>query len=424
MLKKEGENKMIIEPLIFTVVSFVIFVYMFFQMIRNNDTTYVVVLVLEFIGIALNFAEALFGVKLNMIFVILKYLLSILLPVSIIILEKRNITLFEMVYVQKAKIYLLLGDNKKAKQALIDLIEKKSKSYKAHKMLAEIYELEGGMRKAIDEYVQAVDLNKKDYDSYYKVAELLTNLDKKDEATEMLFSLLNKKPEMYKATELLGEILLEKERYKEAVNIYQDALRYNPISYELNYNLGIAYTMLNDFQNAKICYEKAAEINSLLYNAKYSLAEIALIYKELEEAEKRFLEAIEEEELSADGYYELAKIYLIKGEKDTAIKYINTAIDSNAKKIVQKVKQEPIFIPIMAKISIPFNLEESEQEENKVKLQEKERKAKEHLEKMSEITRNLSYNDIKLLRKNQVDRTMQIEEREEYNQDWKKERQD
>ena len=167
--------------------------------------------------------------------------------------------------------------------------------------------------------------------------------------------------------------------------------------------------MLNDFQNAKTCYEKAAEINSLLYNAKYSLAEIALIYKDLEEAEKRFLEAIEEEELSADGYYELAKIYLIKGDKDTAIKYINTAIDSNSKRIVEKVKKEPIFIPIMAKISMPFNLEEPEQVEQK--LQEKEIKAKEHLEEMSEITRNLSYNDIKMLKKNSSCRSKKIEQK-------------
>lgn len=416
---------MIIEQVIFTVISLTIFVYMFFRMIQKNDTTYVVILALEFIGIALNFAEVLFRIKLNMVFIILKYILSIILPIGIIILEKRNITLFEMVYIQKAKLYSFLGDNKKAKQALIDLTKRNPKSYKAHRMLAEIYELEGGMRKAIDEYVQAIDLNKKDYDSYYKVAELLTNLNKKDEAAEMLFNLLNKKPEMCKATELLGEILIEKERYKEAANIYQNALRYNPVSYELNYNLGIVYTMLNDFQNAKICYEKAAEINSLLYNAKYSLAEIALIYKDLEEAEKRFLEAIEEEELSADGYYELAKIYLIKGEKDRAIKYINTAIDSNAKKIVEKVKKEPIFIPIMAKISIPFNLSEIEQEEIP-KLQEKEVKAKEHLEEMSEITRHLSYHDIKMLRKNSSGRKKEMNEREkrELEEDWQRERQD
>ena len=389
-----------IEQIIFTFISFAIFVLMFFRMIKNNDTTYVVILVLEAIGISLNFLEVLFDIKLNMIFVIIKYILAILLPILIIILEKKGISLLEMVNIQKAKIAMNLGDNKKAKQALLKILDKNPNSYKAHLMLAQVYENEGGMRKAIDEYVQAIDLNKKDYDSYYKVAKLLDGLDKKEEASQMLYSLLNKKPEMTEASILLGEILIENEMYKEAVNVYQDALRFDQVNYDLYYNLGIAYTMLNDFQNAKTCYEKAAEINSLLHNAKYSLAEIALIYKDLEEAERRFLETIEDEELSADAYYELAKIYLIKGDKETAIKYINTAIDANSKKIVEKVKKDPIFIPIMAKISIPFNLEEPENEENANRLKEKEIKAKEHLEEMSELTRNLSYNDINLLKKN------------------------
>ena len=389
-----------IEQIIFTFISFAIFVLMFFRMIKSNDTTYVVILVLEAMGISLNFLEVLFDIKLNMIFVIIKYILAILLPILIIILEKKGISLLEMVNLQKAKIAMNLGDNKKAKQALLKVLDKNPNSYKAHLMLAQVYENEGGMRKAIDEYVQAIDLNKKDYDSYYKVAKLLDGLDKKEEASQMLYSLLNKKPEMTDASILLGEILIENEMYKEAVNVYQDALRFDQVNYDLYYNLGIAYTMLNDFQNAKTCYEKAAEINSLLHNAKYSLAEIALIYKDLEEAERRFLETIEDEELSADAYYELAKIYLIKGDKETAIKYINTAIDANSKKIVEKVKKDPIFIPIMAKISIPFNLEEPEKEENANRLKEKEIKAKEHLEEMSEITRNLSYNDINLLKKN------------------------
>ena len=391
---------MLVEQIIFTFISFAIFVLMFFRMIKNNDTTYVVILVLEAIGISLNFLEVLFDIKLNMIFVIIKYILAILLPILIIILEKKGISLLEMVNIQKAKIAMNLGDNKKAKQALLKILDKNPNSYKAHLMLAQVYENEGGMRKAIDEYVQAIDLNKKDYDSYYKVAKLLNGLDKKEEASQMLYNLLNKKPEMTGASILLGEILIENEMYKEAVNVYQEALRFNQVNYDLYYNLGIAYTMLNDFQNAKTCYEKAAEINSLLYNTKYCLAEIALIYKDLEEAERRFLETIEDEELSADSYYELAKIYLIKGDKETAIKYIKTAIDANSKKIVEKVKKDPIFIPIMEKISIPFNLEEPEKEENANVLKEKEIKAKEHLEEMSELTRNLSYNDINLLKKN------------------------
>ena len=413
---------MIVEQIIFTFISFAIFVLMFFRMIKNNDTTYVVILVLEAIGISLNFLEVLFDIKLNIIFVIIKYILAILLPILIIILEKKGISLLEMLNIQKAKIAMNLGDNKKAKQALLKILDKNSNSYKAHLMLAQVYENEGGMRKAIDEYVQAIDLNKKDYDSYYKVAKLLNGLDKKEEASQMLYNLLNKKPEMTEASMLLGEILIENEMYKEAVNIYQDALRFDQVNYDLYYNLGIAYTMLNDFQNAKTCYEKAAMINSLLHNAKYSLAEIALIYKDLEEAEKRFLEILDDEELSADGYYELAKIYLIKGDKETAIKYINTAIDSNSKKIVEKVKKDPIFIPIMAKISIPFNLEEPNFENKENRLKEKEIKVKEHLEEMSELTRNLSYNDIKLLKKNDLRTEEKSLNREENNIDIEKEK--
>ena len=389
---------MIIEQFIFTVVSLAIFVYMFFKMIKNNDTSYIVILILEAIGIGLNFLGFALFIELNMLLNILKYVLSIVIPGIVIIIEMKGMTLIEIMSIARAKMYLTAGNDKKAKEALLNLVSKIPDSYKGHKMLAELYEKEGGMRKSIDEYVQAIDINKKDYESYYKVAELLNHLDKKDEATEMLFNLLNKKPDMYKATELLGDILISKEMYKEAVNVYQEALKYNPVSYEINYNLGIAYTMLNDFQNAKICYEKAAEINSLLYNAKYSLAEIALIYKDLEEAEKRFLEAIEEDELSADAYYELAKIYLMKGDKETAINYVNTAIDIASKKIVEKVRKEPLFIPVMARISIPFNLEEQEGKETK--LTEKEIKAKEHLEEMVDITRHLSYNDINLLKKN------------------------
>ena len=191
--------------------------------------------------------------------------------------------------------------------------------------------------------------------------------------------------------------------YKEAVNVYQDALKYNPLSFELNYNLGIAYTMLNDFQNAKICYERAADINSLSYNSKYSLAEIALIYKELDEAEKYFIEALEEEQLAADSYFELSKISMIKGDKEKSNSICKYCNRYRLIKSCSKNKKDPIFIPVIAKISIPFNLNKPEEQENK--LNEKEIIAKEHLEDMFEITRNLSYNDIKMLKMKNQEKT-------------------
>ena len=119
-------EKMIVEQIIFTFISFAIFVLMFFRMIKNNDTTYVVILVLEAMGISLNFLEVLFDIKLNMIFIIIKYILAILLPILIIILEKKGISLLEMVNLQKAKIAMNLGDNKKAKQALLKAFQMQS----------------------------------------------------------------------------------------------------------------------------------------------------------------------------------------------------------------------------------------------------------------------------------------------------------
>ena len=293
-----------------------------------------------------------------------------------------------------ARIYLVFGNTKAAKNKLLKLVEKNPNSYIGHKLLGYIYEQEGGQRKAVDEYAQAISINKEDYDTYYKVANILTDLDKKDEAIQVLTNLLNKKPEYTEATVALGDLLIEKEDYKEAVNIYTEALKYSPTSFDLNYNLGIVYTMLNDFQNAKVCYEKAAELNSLIYNTKYSLAEIALMYKELEEAEQYFMQVTEDEELCADAYLELAKIYIIKNDKTRAIQYANVAIQENPKRIVEKIKNDVTFAIIIAKLSIPFNLDIEEENHKKRKLTKKEIKAKEHLEEMVEITKKIGYGDV------------------------------
>ena len=169
---------MFAEQLIFTILAFVLFVYMFIKMIKENDSNYIGMLVLEAIGIALNFIEVVNKTEFGIVLTIIKYVLGIILPVVVIILDRKGIPLIQIVNALKAKIYLKARDNKKAKEQLIALVTKYPQNYIGHKMLAEIYELEGGMRKAIDEYVQAIDINKKDYDSYYKIAELLNNLQK------------------------------------------------------------------------------------------------------------------------------------------------------------------------------------------------------------------------------------------------------
>lgn len=384
----------ILEQLIFNILAFTLFVIIFLKIVKRNDTSYVIALLIQAIGITINFSEIITNTSLPIFLKATVYILAILFPIAIIAIENSNILFNELLSIMKANVLLMMGDSKGAKKALIKLVTKYPQSYLGHKRLAEVYEREGGMRKAIDEYVKVIDIKKQDYDSYYIVAGLLHNLDKKDEAVQMLNNLLQKKPEYIDASKLLGDILIEQDKYKEAAYVYNDALKYFPTDYDLNYNLGIVYTMLNDFQNAKMCYEKAASLNSLEYNSKYSLAQIALIYKELEEAEQYFMQALQDPELEADSYFELAKISLIKGEKEKAIQYANIALESDSKKIAEKIKNDESFILIMPKLNIPLNLEHIEEKQSKLK--KKEKKAKEHLEKTSEITRNIAYDDIKM----------------------------
>jgi tetratricopeptide (TPR) repeat protein len=382
----QGGTEML-EQLFFILLSIILFGLIFFKLIYKNDTSYVPIIAIEALGIGIDFVALLGNLKMNILVKMITYLMSIILPLAIILLEKKGIDVMKSFRMIKVNIYIAIGNFKKAKDILINLEEEKQ-TYDVHKKLAKIYEKEGGMRKAIDEYVQCIDMNKQDYDSYYKVANLLTDLDRKDEAIQMLNNLLAKKPEYYDATIALGDLLIEKEMYKEAANIYLDALKFNPLSYDLNYNLGIAYTMLNDFKSAKECYEKAADINSLAYNAKYCLAEIALLYKDLDKAEAYFSQVLDNEELSADCYFELAKINIMRGQKDIAIKYANLAIDLDSKKIATKIKKEPLFITILTKVSIPFNLEEKEELPS---FSEKEKLAKSHLEETQELTTNMGY---------------------------------
>ncbi len=383
---------MLIEKIIFNVLAFSLFIFIFFKMIRKNDTNYIIILGLQALGIAINFIEIIFVLHISNMVKAIVYIISIVIPIIILYLERKNINFSAIIYISSAKLALLMNNPKKAKSSLTKLITKYPNSYIGHKMLAEIYEDEGGMRKAIDEYVQVIDINKKDYKSYYRISYLLNELGKKDEAEEMLEELLRKKPEMLEATQLLGDIYCEQEKYKQAVNIYNEALKYNPTSYELYYNMGIVYTMLNDFQNAKNCYEKAATINTLLYNGYYNLAQINLIYNDLEEAEKYFMKSIDGKDVEPKAYYNLAKIYMLRGDKENAIKFLNVAIEIDHS-FYKKAEIEPIFIPIKSYINYP-NMEE---EQNiKYNLTQKELKAQKHLERTLRLVGKLNTNNIKI----------------------------
>lgn len=374
-----------IEKIVFSVIAFVLFAYIFiFKLIKKNDTTYLVILIGQTIGILLNFIQILFDILTGWLVTSICYILCIIIPIIILALEYKGFNFSELFYAFVSKILISFGNRKKAKDLLNKLVAKYDKSYSGHKMLAQIYEAEGGMRKAIDEYVKVLDIRGNDYKSYFRISELLNSLDKKDEAIEMLNILVDKKPELYEPCKMLGDLLLDKEKFKEATHVYIRGIKYNPDKADLYYNLGIAYARTNEFSLAVGCFSKATEIDNNLYNAYYRLGQISLLYRDIDLAETYFLQSIYGE-TEAKSYYQLAKIYMMKNIKNKAANFINRAIemDSNYYGIT---KNEPIFLPIKQLIEKPDINDKKEQ----IPESKKEKSISEYLDDTYNLTKVLN----------------------------------
>ena len=395
-----------LERILFNVIALGLFLFLFFRMIQKNDTNYIYILALQALGIAIGFFALIINVKLPIIVLILTYIFSIILPIIIILIERKGITLTEVIYISIYKMYSKLGLEDKAKNIILKLVEKDKYSFYGHKLLAEVYEKEDNLEIATEEYIRASNIRPNEDKIQYKIAELFNKTGKQNGAVKILQELLRKKPEWQEATLLLGDIFQEQERFKEAVSVYLDAIQYHPENYDLYYNLGMVYTMLNDFQSAKEYYEKAAELNSLLYNAKYNLGQIALMYNELEEAEDYFMECLQDEELEDDAYFYLAYIAMLKGDEIKAIDYLNVAVGENPE-IYDRIKKELIFKIILYKVDKPSN-NKSPKKKN-VKITKKEKETIKHLRHTYEVVGNLNHNDIKVMK---IIQTKRDEEKE------------
>ena len=401
-----------LEKVIFNLLAFAIFIIVFGRFIKKNDTSYVYILGLEFIGIVLNFIELLFNMQLNIFLKIIMYILAIIIPGIMLLIEyKKKVDFPEIFHIILAKIALKSGNTQQAKKYLFQLIQKYPESYVGHKTLAEVYEKEENYSVAVDEYIRASEINNKDLKINYTIAKLLNKEERTEEAITVLQDLLKKKPEYYEATDLLGEILYTQDGYKEAINVYMNSLRFNPGNYDLYYNLGMAYTMVNDFQRAKEFYQKAAQINSLLYNAKLSIGQIALIAGDLDEAESYFKESLKGEDVESGSYYYLAQIAILKGDKEKATNYMNIAVELDPK-IYQKAQKETVFTPIKSAIKKPEKVENDEKKKTKLLL--KERKALNHLAKTCSLISSLNNDDL-IMMKNVKEKEKERQEKQRGN---------
>ena len=106
---------MLAEKIIFSIVAFYLFLAMFFKMIKKIDAAYVSILVLEGLGIALSFIEIIFSLNYNIIIKTIVYLLAIVIPIIILILERKKINFSELIYRSMIKFYEITGNTKNEK---------------------------------------------------------------------------------------------------------------------------------------------------------------------------------------------------------------------------------------------------------------------------------------------------------------------
>lgn len=98
---------MIVEKIIFSILAFYLFLVMFFKMMRKVDSVYIAVLVLQALGIALEFIEIIFSLNYNIIVKIIIYLLAIIIPIIILYLERKGKNIIELVNIARVKLYKL-----------------------------------------------------------------------------------------------------------------------------------------------------------------------------------------------------------------------------------------------------------------------------------------------------------------------------
>ena len=342
--------------IIFSIIALSIFIFTVFRLIKDNNANYILALIPEFIGIIINFICIFFTIEPSIILLVIMYAFSVFIPIIILILEKREINIMEILNISKAKSYEKNGQIDLAKKQLIQSVNKFPNNFLSHQKLAEWYEKNGELEKAEDEYLKVIEIKPKKYENYYKLA-IIYNQDKKQEqAIKLLREVLKRKSDYLDASLCLGNILYETEMFKEAINVFAEALKYNPGEYKLYYYMGMTYTRLNDFPNAKEYYKKAATINSTLNAAKLNLGQISLIFKDYDEAEKYFMECIEndDEEIQAEAYYYLAKIKLINNENNLAVHYANIALEIEPN-LIEKMEKDIYFASILGKLKTKEN---------------------------------------------------------------------
>lgn len=96
---------MLIEKIVFTILATYLLIMMFFKSIKTIDKIYISILIVELLGVILGILEIIFDFNFNIFIKTIMYLFSVILPIVIILLERKGKSFSELIYMLLAKFY-------------------------------------------------------------------------------------------------------------------------------------------------------------------------------------------------------------------------------------------------------------------------------------------------------------------------------
>jgi Tfp pilus assembly protein PilF len=212
-----------------------------------------------------------------------------------------------------AEKYFRSNDYHKAKEILIQVLQKDCNNTKANELLAYIYGNTGNTAISNQYLIKACKDKQASAEALYFFGISYVNTGNYIEAKKNFLKAIAKEPFFFEGLHALGIVCQRLEEYSQALEYYKKATKIKKDSFELFYNLGCLYLKMNQYQKAINQFEKTIQINKRFGEAFHSKAAAHRELNQYEEALENFDQAIKLNQHDYDSICNKSVIQLVMG---------------------------------------------------------------------------------------------------------------
>ncbi|MBD3380744.1 MAG: tetratricopeptide repeat protein [candidate division Zixibacteria bacterium] len=239
-------------------------------------------------------------------------------------------------YIDIARAYCELGENKKAWKYIEKAFELDPENPRARYIAGKLHEQKKRYRQACQEYLQAYEAMKYETSLLRSLADCYRKLKDTDSAARYCRELVKIDQDDYQAWRQLGDIEFEKGRFEKAVEAYSNTITRNPDDLQSWNNLGNANLKLGSYARAEECYREALKLDESYALTRKNLI-ICLYHQDKYEDALRELE--EYLSLAGDDYEMLS----LAADIATRLRILDKAIGFYEKAITMNPKSADLY---------------------------------------------------------------------------------